>query len=76
MEGELRFTIHARIQMVERKVTEAEIREALANVDRERVDPAGIVRWGKTRRGRRIKIVVDRDDPRFVVTLAAPGEGG
>ena len=75
MEGELHFTIHAREQLRERGVTETEIREALMNVRRERIDPTGIVRWGTTRRGRRIKIVLDREDPRFVVTLVVRGEG-
>ncbi len=76
MEGELRFTIHARERMAEYRVDPNEIREALANVRRERTGPASIIRWGTTDGGRRIKVVLDRADPRWVITLHVKGEGG
>ena len=72
MGEELRFTIHAREQLRERDITEFEVREALMNVGRRRLDPEAIVLWGTTRNGRRLKIVLDRKDPRFVVTLVEP----
>jgi hypothetical protein len=69
VEEELYFTIHARKRMRFYGVTEAEVREALARTVRERIEEAGI-RFGLTAGGRRLKIVLSRGDPRFVVTVA------
>lgn len=69
----LRFDQHALARMAGREITSFEIAEALA--DREttypsRRRPDRLVILGRTAAGRRLKIVVEAADERFVWTVA------
>jgi hypothetical protein len=75
MERELHFTIHALKKMARKHVKVEDIRYVLGNPERTRVDPKVVIVWGRVGR-RRLKIVVTRDEPVFVITIAVPGEGG
>jgi hypothetical protein len=69
----VRFTRHARLQMQSRRIEIHEVNEALANAEtaydsRYRSDRRVVL--GRTSAGRRLKVVLTKDDPAIVITVA------
>ncbi|MFN2544518.1 MAG: DUF4258 domain-containing protein [Actinomycetota bacterium] len=76
MERAVRYSLHALERMAQRNIHDSEVREALANQTRETGGARGtIIRFGTTKTGRRLKIIQPVDDPGFIITVAASGEG-
>lgn len=77
----LRFSAHASQRMKSRRITQAEVEEALADPGRVRYPSADypserLVILGDTSAGRRLKIVVPVDDNETVITVADRDSGG
>jgi len=67
------FTAHAKQRMVERNISEAEVNEALANVQkREATRDQRLNVWGRTNGGRRLRITLDPTLTK-VITVANAG---
>lgn len=68
------LTVHAVRQMQRRRIVRAEVTEALAAPDTtypsEDYPDERIVVLGSTTAGRRLKVVVSRDDANYVITVA------
>lgn len=64
---------HARKRMRQRDITEAEIEEALSNktsqYPSDHYPDDRIVVCGKTRNGRRLKVIVESADPEYVISV-------
>lgn len=77
--AELRFTSHAQRQMERRAISAEEVVDAL-NVPETTYSsarqPERVVVLGRTRAARRLKVVVARDDPALVITVAGRDEEG
>jgi hypothetical protein len=73
------LSLHAVDQSTKRSITRDEIQQTLANVQTqypsEEADDR-IVVLGTTENGRRLKIVVLRDDPNYIVTVADRDDEG
>lgn len=71
------YSAHARQRMRERKISRQEVEEALANVYvvTPGTTPRRVNRWGRTSVGRRLRITMYEDDPRFIITVVAPVGG-
>ena len=72
-QAEVRFTRHALLQMEARRIVPREVNEALDNPEtsydsRYRQDRRVVL--GRTAGGRRLKIVITKDDPGMVITVA------
>jgi len=65
------YSKHAKEQMRERSITEAEIEACLENADTQFADKKGnpIFRV-KLPNGRGIKVIVAKDNPQFIITVA------
>ncbi len=77
--AEVRFSLHAQRQMRRRVISAEEVSEAID--DRETTyasaqHPERLVVLGRTKRARRLKVVLVEDDPPFVVTVAGRDEEG
>lgn len=69
----MNFTAHARQRMVERNISEAEVDEALTNVQkREAARDQRLNVWGRTNAGRRLRITLDPTLTK-VITVANAG---
>jgi len=65
------YSNHAKYQMRERIITEVEIKECLADHDTLFADKKGNpVYRARLANGRGIKVVVAKDDPTFIITVA------
>ncbi len=65
------YSKHAKWQRGERLITEAEVEACLGDYDTRFTDKKGNpVFRAKLESGRGIKVVVDKDDPTFVITVA------
>jgi len=65
------YTDHARKRMHERLVTKAEVEYCLNNHDISYPDKKGNLSYiAETANGRRIKVVVAKDNPKIVITVA------
>jgi Domain of unknown function (DUF4258) len=67
------FTHHARLQMESRRIEVAEVYEAVDNPEtsyESRYRPDRTVLLGSTQAGRRLKVVLTKDDPATVITVA------
>jgi hypothetical protein len=68
---------HARRRMIERRINEDEVRQALGNVSGETRartwDRVNV--WGTTDAGRMLRITTYRNNRSYVVTVVAPWEG-
>lgn len=69
----MRFTRHARLQMESRRIDVQEVNEALVNTETSydsRSRPDRLVVLGRTSAGRGLKVVLTKDDPATVITVA------
>jgi Domain of unknown function (DUF4258) len=62
--------------MAERRISEEEVEEVLANAD---IETPGTTSgrmniWGRTESGRRLRITTYRDNPDFIITVVALDE--
>lgn len=77
--AELRFTSHAQHQMERRAISTEEVVDALDAPETtysSARQPERVVVLGSTRADRRLKVVVARDDPALVITVAGRDEEG
>ncbi|HWV87360.1 MAG TPA: DUF4258 domain-containing protein [Capillimicrobium sp.] len=65
----LRLSTHARQRMIERGITEEQIARILADYDVSFADRKGNPCYVRTLDGRRIKVVLAAQDPKFVITV-------
>lgn len=67
----MQYSKHAKFQMGERSITESEVNECLAEHSVCYTDKKGnqIIRSDNIR-GRGIKVVIAKDDPNFIITVA------
>jgi hypothetical protein len=65
----LRLSAHARQRMIERGITEEQITRVLADHDVSFTDRKGNPCYVRTLDGRRIKVVLAAQDPKFVITV-------
>jgi hypothetical protein len=66
----LSYTKHAIERMLERKITESEILECIQNYDINHTDKKGNPVYRATlSSGRRLKVVVQKEDPNKVITI-------
>lgn len=75
----MRFDPHARRRMAERRITQAEVAEALAARETSYPSqrrPHRLVVLGRTAAGRRLKVVVLAVDEEFVITVADRDQEG
>jgi len=67
----IEYSNHAKYQMVERSIAESEVMECLTGWDTQHTDKKGNpVYRKKLRSNRGIKVVVAKDDSRFIITVA------
>jgi len=64
------YTEHARDQMVDRHISEAEVEACWSDHHTEYPDKKGNLNYIGDVQGRRIKVVVDKNDNRIIITVA------
>ncbi len=63
--------------MVKRRITEAEVVQAMgnANIETPGASQDRMNLWGETTTGRRIRVTTYRNYPEFIISVVAPEEG-